>query len=165
LEEELDVADDFAEDEFTDDEYEAGRPATRSEFDTIYSHSSSVRRVDRDGFGGPDTGTSSRSRDGSAPVAHMTPQVKMTIVEPRSFTEAQSIADKFKEGTPVILKLGSAKPDIVRRYIDFASGLVYGLEGGLQKIDERVYMLTPRNVEVSDSHKRQMRDAGVFTID
>jgi len=165
LEEELDESDEYADDEFASEDYDTGRPTPRSEFDTIYAHSSSVRRVERnDGFGAMDAGTGSRSTD-VAPVAHMTPQVKMAIVEPRSFTEAQAIADKFKQGVPVILKLGSAKPDIVRRYIDFASGLVYGLDGGLQKIDERVYMLTPRNVEVSDSHRRQMRDAGVFTID
>lgn len=90
------------------------------------------------------------------------PQVKMQIVEPRSFSEAQSIADKFKSGQPVIMNLTMAEPDLARRLIDFASGLTYGLNGGLQKVSEKVFMLTPANVDVSAAQRKELRDRGLF---
>lgn len=90
------------------------------------------------------------------------PQVKMQIVEPRSFSEAQSIADKFKSGQPVIMNLTLAEPELARRLIDFASGLTYGLNGGLQKVSEKVFMLTPANVDVSAAQRKELRDRGLF---
>jgi cell division inhibitor SepF len=126
-----------------------------------------VRRVDR----GPDMdrartmggGSSLRSiPTGVASVTQATAQVKMQIVEPKSFAEVQAIGDKFKEGNPVILNLASAKPELAKRVLDFASGLTYGLDGGLQKVSDKVFMLTPYNVEVSDADRRRLRDTGLF---
>ncbi|MCX8007714.1 MAG: cell division protein SepF [Coriobacteriia bacterium] len=90
------------------------------------------------------------------------PQVKMQIVEPRSFAEAQSIADKFKNGMPVIMNLTMAEPELARRLIDFASGLTYGLNGGLQKVSEKVFMLTPANVDVNAAQRKELRERGLF---
>lgn len=92
----------------------------------------------------------------------VSPQVKMHIVEPKSYAEAQSIGDKFKQGTPVILNLTLTTPDLAKRLLDFASGLTYGLDGGLQKVSDKVFMLTPHNVEVSDAERRRLRDTGMF---
>ena len=89
--------------------------------------------------------------------------MKMHIVEPKSFTEAQSIADKFKQGTPVIMNMASTSPDLAKRLLDFASGLTYGLDGGLQKVSDKVFMLTPHNVDVSDADRRRLRDTGLFS--
>jgi cell division inhibitor SepF len=89
----------------------------------------------------------------------------MHIAEPKAFTEAQSIADRFKSDTPVIMNLTAADPDLSRRLIDFASGLTYGLDGGLQKVSERVFMLTPANVDVSAADKRRLRDKGLFSAE
>jgi cell division inhibitor SepF len=94
-----------------------------------------------------------------------TPQVKMHITEPRSFSEAQSIADKLKADTPVIMNLTMTDPDLAKRFIDFASGLTYGLDGGLQKVADRVFMLTPANVSVSAEDRRRLRDKGLFSLD
>jgi cell division inhibitor SepF len=131
----------------------------------------SVKRLDR----GPDL---DRARVGAAPsqslrsvptgaasVAPVQANMKMHIVEPKSFTEAQSIADKFKQGTPVIMNMSTTSPDLAKRLLDFASGLTYGLDGGLQKVSERVFMLTPHNVDVSDADRRRMRDTGMFSVD
>jgi cell division inhibitor SepF len=89
----------------------------------------------------------------------------MHIVEPRSFAEAQSIADRFKAGTPVIMNLSSSDAELSKRLLDFASGLTYGLDGGLQKVSEKVFMLTPSNVDVSAEDRRKLRDEGLFTLD
>ena len=93
------------------------------------------------------------------------PQVKMHIVEPRTFSEAQSIADKFRDGMPVIMNLTMTDPDLAKRLIDFASGLTYGLRGGLQKVSDKVFMLTPANVDVSAVQRAALRDKGLFSVD
>jgi len=64
-------------------------------------------------------------------------------VRPRRFDEAQEVADKFKEGLPVIMNLESAERDVARRLIDFASGLCYGLDGTMEKVATGVYLLKP----------------------
>jgi cell division inhibitor SepF len=102
---------------------------------------------------------------GATATKPVSANMKMHIVEPKSFTEAQSIADKFKQGTPVIMNMSMTSPDLAKRLLDFASGLTYGLDGGLQKVSERVFMLTPHNVDVSDADRRRLRDTGLFTVD
>ncbi len=91
-----------------------------------------------------------------------TPQTKVHIVEPRSFNDAQQIADKFKANIPVIVNLQLAEIDLSKRLIDFASGLTYGLDGGMQRVAEKVFLLTPSNVEVSEAEKRRWQERGLF---
>ena len=69
--------------------------------------------------------------------------------EPRRFNEARDIADRYKDGVPVIMNLQSTDDTIARRLVDFASGLVYGLDGKIEMVANRVYLLTPANIEVS----------------
>lgn len=166
-------------DEYYDEEYYEEDPAqveedhrpSREAYDSPFSSGAgrgAVRRLDR----GPDlermrsmesAGSSLRSvPTGGASVTQVAPQVKMHIVEPKAFTEAQGIADKFKHGTPVIMNLTGTKPELAKRLIDFASGLTYGLDGGLQKVSDRVFMLTPHNVDVTDADRRRLRDTGMF---
>ena len=130
------------------------------------ANAGAVKRLDR----GPDLnrarggGSSLRSvPSGPASVAPVSAQMKMHIVEPKSFTEVQAIADKFKQGTPVIMNMSMTKPDLAKRLLDFASGLTYGLEGGLQKVSDKVFMLTPHNVDVSDADRRRLRDTGLYS--
>ena len=70
------------------------------------------------------------------------------LIVPKSFNDAQQIADKFKGTIPVILNLQSAETDLAKRLIDFSSGLTYALDGGMQRVADKVFLLTPRNVEV-----------------
>lgn len=167
LEEEWDDEEYYEDEEYYDDDpaevesdYDARRPSYESPYST---GTTGVKRVDR----GPDL---DRARGGSltsvptgpASVTQVAPQVKMHIVEPKSFSEAQSIADKFKQGTPVIMNLSMTSPDLAKRLLDFASGLTYGLDGGLQKVSEKVFMLTPHNVQVSDADRRRLQSRGLF---
>jgi len=64
-------------------------------------------------------------------------------VRPRRFDTAQEVADKFKEGLPVIMNLESTEPDVRRRLLDFASGLCYGLDGTMEKVAQGVFLLKP----------------------
>jgi cell division inhibitor SepF len=63
------------------------------------------------------------------------------------------------------MNMSATSPDLAKRLLDFASGLTYGLEGGLQKVSERVFMLTPHNIDVSDADRRRLRATGLFSVD
>src|SRR5688572_958355 len=90
-------------------------------------------------------------------------QVRVHLVLPRSFNDAQQIADRFKDSVPVILNLQSADTELSKRLIDFASGLTYALDGSMQRVADRVFLLTPRNVEVSaEERARALDPAGAF---
>jgi cell division inhibitor SepF len=88
--------------------------------------------------------------------------VRVHLVLPRSFNDAQQIADKFKQSIPVILNLQNADTELSKRLIDFASGLTYALNGGMQRVADKVFLLTPRNVEVSAEQRAQLLERGGF---
>jgi cell division inhibitor SepF len=88
--------------------------------------------------------------------------VRVHLVIPKSFNDAQQIADKFKDSIPVILNLQGTETDLSKRLIDFASGLTYALDGGMQRIADKVFMLTPRNVEISAEERARLIEKGFF---
>ena len=88
--------------------------------------------------------------------------VRVHLVLPRSFNDAQQVADKFKDAIPVILNLQSTDPDLSKRLIDFASGLTYALEGGMQRIADKVFLLTPANVQVSAEERARLLERDGF---
>ena len=88
--------------------------------------------------------------------------VRVHLVLLRSFNDAQQIADKFKQSIPVILNLQGADAELSKRLIDFTSGLTYALNGGMQRVADKVFMLTPRNVEVSAEQRAALLERGGF---
>jgi cell division inhibitor SepF len=88
--------------------------------------------------------------------------VQVHLVVPKNFNDAQQIADQFKDSIPVILNLQSTDTDLSKRLIDFASGLTYALDGGMQRIADKVFLLTPRNVEVSAEERARLIEKGFF---
>jgi cell division inhibitor SepF len=88
--------------------------------------------------------------------------VQMNLVNPRSFNDAQQVADHFKNSRPVILNLQDTNSDLARRLIDFCSGLTYALGGGMQKIANQTFLLTPANVNVSAAEAERMLESGFF---
>ena len=96
-----------------------------------------------------------RSVDPGAPA-------KVHLVVPRSFNDAQQIADRFKAQMPVIVNLQGADTELSKRLIDFASGLTYALDGSMQRVADRVFLLTPRNVELSAEERARALERGGF---
>ncbi|MBA3861908.1 MAG: cell division protein SepF [Actinomycetota bacterium] len=88
--------------------------------------------------------------------------VRVHLVVPKSFNDAQQVADRFKDTVPVILNLQGTETDLSKRLIDFASGLTYALDGGMQRIADKVFMLTPRNVEISAEERARLIEKGFF---
>jgi cell division inhibitor SepF len=88
--------------------------------------------------------------------------VRVHFVAPKSFNDVQDVADKFKDAIPVILNLQNTDTDLAKRLIDFSSGLTYALDGGMQRIADKVFLLTPRNVEVSAEERARLVEKGFF---
>jgi cell division inhibitor SepF len=84
------------------------------------------------------------------------------LVVPKAFNDAQEIANQFKDSIPVILNLQGVDSDLSKRLIDFSSGLTYALDGGMQRIADKVFLLTPRNVEVSAEERARLIEKGFF---
>jgi cell division inhibitor SepF len=84
------------------------------------------------------------------------------LVVPKTFNDAQQIADKIKGTVPVIINLQGAETDLAKRLIDFSSGLTYALDGGMQRVADKVFLLTPRDVEVSAEEKARLMERGFF---
>jgi cell division inhibitor SepF len=96
------------------------------------------------------------------PVDNGGSDIQVHLVIPRNFNDAQQVADQFKRSVPVILNLQTADHELSKRMIDFCSGLTYALDGGMQRIAEKMFLLTPRNVEVSAEEKARLIDKGFF---
>jgi cell division inhibitor SepF len=143
-------------------EYAAERPNVRrlsarrrrDEFDDIFADD------DDDRGGGRQTAVLRSVPGGRA--ANGRGGVRVHLVLPKSFNDAQQVADKFKDNVPVILNLQGVDNDLAKRLIDFASGLTYALDGGMQRIAEKVFMLTPRNVEISAEERARLIEKGFF---
>jgi cell division inhibitor SepF len=100
---------------------------------------------------------SSRLRSVSAPAP-----AKVHLVVPRAFNDAKQIADRFKAQIPVIINLQSADTELSKRLIDFASGLTYALDGSMQRVADKVFLLTPRDVELSAEERARAMERGGF---
>jgi cell division inhibitor SepF len=128
------------------------RRRRRDEFDDIFPDDAPPRR------GGGRTTTlrpvGGNGRSGGEVTVH--------LVIPKSFNDAQQIADQFKDSVPVIINLQGTDNELSKRLIDFASGLTYALEGGMQRIADKVFLLTPRNVEVSAEERARLIEKGFF---
>jgi cell division inhibitor SepF len=121
----------------------------RDEFDDIFAE-------DDDAPGRPTTVLRSvRGGNGRS-------DVRVHLVIPKSFNDAQQVADRFKDEIPVVLNLQGTDNDLSKRLIDFASGLTYALDGGMQRIADKVFMLTPRNVQLSAEERAQLIEKGFF---
>ena len=87
---------------------------------------------------------------------------KPQLVAPRSFNDAQEVADRFRGGAPVILNLQETDAELGRRLIDFCSGLCYGLRGQMERVGDRVFLVIPADVQLSADDHRLMRDSGLL---
>lgn len=79
---------------------------------------------------------------------HNTGGSEIVVLEPQSFDEVQSIADHLKAGQSVVINLSQLAPDTARRVVDFASGVIYALDGHLQKVSEDIFLFAPHHVDV-----------------
>jgi cell division inhibitor SepF len=161
-----------------DEEWDEDGYLTEEELERSYSERPNVRRLaprrrsgdfddwtDPGSEGSPAPPARPRLRSvETAPAAPAAPAPgRVHLLVPRSFNDAQSLADRFKSGIPVILNLQATDAELSKRLMDFASGLTYALGGGMQRVADKVFLLTPLNVQVSAEERARILDReGLF---
>jgi cell division inhibitor SepF len=87
---------------------------------------------------------------------------RITTLHPRTYNEARNIGEHFRDGTPVIMNLTEMVDSDARRLVDFAAGLIFGLRGSIDKVTNKVFLLSPANVEVTAEDKARIAERGFF---
>ena len=87
---------------------------------------------------------------------------RITTLHPRTYNEARTIGEHFREGTPVIMNLTDMEDSDAKRLVDFAAGLIFGLHGRLERVTAKVFLLSPANVDVTAEDKRRIAEGEFF---
>ena len=90
------------------------------------------------------------------------PAYRITTLHPRTYNEARTIGEHFREGTPVIMNLTEMDDADAKRLVDFAAGLSFGLRGSIERVTNKVFLLTPQNVDVTAEDKARIAEGGFF---
>ena len=90
------------------------------------------------------------------------PLSKITTLRPKDYSEARTIGERFRDGTPVIMDLVSMDNADAKRLVDFAAGLAFALRGSFDKVATKVFLLSPADVEVTPEERRRMAEAGFY---
>jgi cell division inhibitor SepF len=122
----------------------------------------SVERAERrrDGRPAPVTDLAERRQ---RPVQSTVAELSLiTTLHPRTYNEARTIGEHFRDGTPVIMNLTEMVDSDAKRLVDFAAGLVFGLHGSIERVTNKVFLLSPANVEVTAEDKARIAERGFF---
>lgn len=131
-----------------DEEPPRSRGATAA---PVRSEPSNVRRIS----------PSREAHRGEPPIAAV-PTAKVHLTDPTTFNDVEEVGDRFRNGIPVIMNLAGASESVAKRLLDFASGLIYGLDGRIERVGDRVFLLTPLGVDVSSEERRRLSERGFF---
>ena len=88
---------------------------------------------------------------------------QITTLHPTTYREARTIGEHFRDGVPVIINLTEMDEGDARRLVDFAAGLAFGLRGTIERVTNRVFLLSPANVQVTAEDKAKIAEGGFFT--
>jgi cell division inhibitor SepF len=117
----------------------------------------------RDGHRDGGVATPARSAE-REPASTVQPAdlARITTLHPRTYNEARAIGEHFREGTPVIINLTEMVDSDARRLVDFSAGLIFGLRGSIDRVTNKVFLLSPANVEVAAEDKARIAERGFF---
>ena len=87
---------------------------------------------------------------------------RITTLHPRTYNEARTIGEHFRDGTPVIMNLTEMVDSDAKRLVDFSAGLIFGLRGSIERVTNKVFLLSPSNVEVAAEDKARIAERGFF---
>ncbi len=143
-------------DRYEDDDYDAD-----DETLTVSKGSSAVGRpvqVVRDDRPAPVASLSERRR----PSPEVTELSRITTLHPRTYNEARTIGEQFREGIPVIMNLSEMDDSDAKRLVDFSAGLVFAVRGTIERVTSKVFLLSPPNVSVAAEDKQRIAEGGFF---
>ena len=123
----------------------------------------STRRVGREVHGSValDTAPAGQLRTAPAPAPAFD-TYRITTLHPRTYNEARTIGEHFRSGTPVIMNLTEMDDTDAKRLVDFAAGLIFGLHGSIERVTNKVFLLSPEHVEVTAEDKALIAEGGFF---
>jgi len=98
----------------------------------------------------------------ATPTSAMPDHYRITTLHPRTYNDAKTIGLEFREGTPVIMNLTEIDDPDAKRIVDFAAGLVFGQRGTLERVTNKVFLLSPANVDVGAETKARIAEGGFF---
>ena len=87
---------------------------------------------------------------------------RITTLHPRTYNEARTIGENFREGVPVIMNLSEMDDSDAKRLVDFAAGLVFAVRGTIERVTNKVFLLSPPNVSVAAEDKQRIAEGGFF---
>ena len=93
---------------------------------------------------------------------HAQRQVRVVVIEPRSFEEAKGVTDNLKNRRPIIVNLEQAEAELAQRVVDFVSGATYALNGSMQKVGNGIFLFVPNNMDISSDSKEQVKGKDMF---
>ncbi|WBB80026.1 cell division protein SepF [Micromonospora sp. WMMD882] len=99
-----------------------------------------------------------------AVVAEEEQRYQITTLHPTTYREARTIGEHFRDGVPVIINLTEMDEADARRLVDFAAGLAFGLRGTIERVTNRVFLLSPANVQVTAEDKAKIAEGGFFSL-
>ncbi len=139
-----------------DDEY-----AYEGEYDTQETAPVPARSARREPRPAPVADLAERRRP-SGPVGVVAELSRITTLHPRTYNEARTVGENFREGTPVIMNLSEMDDADAKRLVDFAAGLVFATRGTIERITNKVFLLSPPNVSVAAEDKQRLVEGGFF---
>ena len=131
------------------------------EFDTQETMPVSARPTKRESRPAPVADLSERRRT-TGPTSVVAELSRITTLHPRTYNEARTVGENFREGTPVIMNLSEMDDADAKRLVDFAAGLVFATRGTIERITNKVFLLSPPNVTVAAEDKARIVEGGFF---
>jgi cell division inhibitor SepF len=101
-------------------------------------------------------------RPSAVPAAVHDEGYRITTLHPQSYNDARAIGENFRQGTPVIMNLSEMNDSDAKRLVDFAAGLIFGLHGRIERVTNKVFLLSPEHVEVTAEDKARIAEGGFF---
>ncbi len=153
--------DERSEHDYFDDDYDAGETAVVRHPAADRARMSAARGFERADERGSAVRYTSSAAPRPVPDAPTEPY-RITSLHPRTYNEARTIGEHFRDGTPVIMNLTEMDDADAKRLVDFAAGLIFGLRGSIERVTNKVFLLTPANVEITAEDKSRMAESGFF---
>ena len=136
-------------DEYPDEHGELPEPAERH--DAQFTPAETGPETGRNGYHGQ-----------TATLTQTTDLARITTLHPRTYNEARTIGEHFRDGTPVIMNLTEMVDSDAKRLVDFAAGLVFATRGSIERVTNKVFLLSPPNVTVAAEDKQRIAEGGFF---
>ena len=132
------------------------------EYETQETAPVAARSPRREGRPAPVADLSERRRPASGPTGVVAELSRITTLHPRTYNEARTVGENFREGTPVIMNLSDMDDADAKRLVDFAAGLVFATRGTIERVTNKVFLLSPPNVSVAAEDKQRIAEGGFF---